>query len=219
MHEIIAVRVRLDTGADRYFLTWGRLGANDPWPGDIERAVLAAVEEWALDGNPVDARVCDSLQEASHERFFYEGLTTMQGEVPLSERRFDAWAGRVSAAVLRGEELYYCGAPKAESETPIDPSARFGYLLECFDRDGDLVAEDELTALTAERLQELVDDPDTDRVMVHTYPVSGQVLAAILAGADIAVDEQRFDYFVSPWADPGFRTPRGYFPPPRTLGD
>jgi hypothetical protein len=199
-------------------LTWGRLGLNDPWEGDIERAVLAAAAVWALGGKPVDARICDSLQEASHERFFYECLLDMQHEMPPLGRRFDSWANRVCAAVLRGEELYYCGLPRDEDEVPLDPSARFGYLLECFDRGGEeLVAEHELASLTAVRLQELLGDPDLDRVMCCLFQVSGPVLAAIVAGTDIAVDEQRFDYFVSPWADRGFRTPRGYFPPLRFL--
>jgi hypothetical protein len=215
---IIAVRVRLASGADRYFLTWGDLGANHPWPGDIERAVLAAAGKWALGGKPVDASVCDSLQEASHERYFYESLILMQREIPSTMRRFDTWADRRSAAVLRGDEMYYCGRPKADKKTPADPSAAFGYVLDCFDKDGeDLVTDHELPALTAERLQELLGDPDIDRVMVRVSQVSGEVLAAIVADTDIAVDEQRFDYFVSPWAERGFRTPRGYFPPPRDL--
>jgi len=76
--SIIAVRVRLDSGVDRYFLTWGDLGSNRRWPGDIERAVLRASVCFALGGTPVDARVCDALQAASGERYFYECLVAMQ---------------------------------------------------------------------------------------------------------------------------------------------
>ena len=102
MNSIIAVRVRLDSGVDRYFLTWGDLGSNRRWPGDIERAVL-----------------------------------------------------------------------------------------------------------------QLLGDEDIDRVMCLGRDVSGAALAAIVAGRAITVDEAGYTYVLSPWADAGYRTPRGYFPPPR----
>jgi hypothetical protein len=46
--SIIAVRVKLDSGVDRYFLTWGDLGSNRCWPGDVERAVLRESVGFAL---------------------------------------------------------------------------------------------------------------------------------------------------------------------------
>jgi hypothetical protein len=164
----------------------------------------------------MSATVCDSLQEASRERYFYECLTAMQQVMPASGAEFWLWADRVSKAVLRGEELYYCGLPKPPDEPP-DPNARIGFVLEWFDHDGDLVGEHELEGMTPEGLQELLGDPDVDRVMCLTHPVAGNILGAVVAGRNISVDEVAFDYVVSPWADKGFRTPRGYRPPPRVL--
>lgn len=46
--SIIAVRVRLDSGVDRYFLTWGDLGSNRRWPGDIEKDGEMNAGPWSL---------------------------------------------------------------------------------------------------------------------------------------------------------------------------
>ena len=215
--SIVAVRVRLDSGVDRYFLTWGDLGSNRCWPGDIERAVLRASVCFALGGTPVDARVCDTLQAASGERYFYEGLVAMQQQMPAAaSKKFTAWTDKMTAAVLRGEELYYLGAPEGQDgKPPAAPGARFGFNLECFDRDGALVSEYPLDGLTAQDAQQLLGDEDIDRVMCLGRDVSGPVLAAIVAGRAITVDEAAYKYVLSPWGDAGYRTPRGYFPPPR----
>jgi hypothetical protein len=215
VEEIIAVRVRLDTGADRYFLTWGRLGANRPWPGDIERAVLKAAAHFSLGGTPMDAYVCDTLQEASGERYFYECLFDIQRRMPAeSKKKFTAWADKMTTAVLRGEELSYLGRPDDHADKPSAPGARFGFNLEGFDRDGTFVSEYPLDGLTAQAAQQLLGDEDIDRVMCLGRPVSGSTLAAIVAGRPIDVDEEQYDYVLSPWAEAGFRTPRGYYPPP-----
>jgi hypothetical protein len=214
---IIAVRVRLESGADRYFLTWGELGSNRPWPGDIGRAVLASSLQWATGGTPVAARVCDSLQAASGERYFYECLSRMQQLMPApASRKFRTWADAMTEAVLRGEQLYFLGIPEAQDDIlAAAQGARFGFTLECFDRDGALVAEYPLDGLTAQDAQELLGDEDIDRVMCLGHTVTGPVLTAIAQGRDITVDETAYDYVLSPWADRGYRTPAGYFPPPR----
>jgi hypothetical protein len=215
--SIIAVRLRLDSGANRYFLTWGDLGANRCWPGDVERAVLGASAGFALGGTAVDARVCDTLQAASGERYFYECLITMQHQMPATGgKKFTAWTDKMTAAVLRGEELYFLGAPDdKDGAPPVPPDASFGFNLECFDRDGALVSEYPLDGLTAQDAQQLLGDEDLDRVMCLGREVSGPALAAITAGRPVTIDEAGYTYVLSPWADAGYRTPRGYFPPPR----
>ena len=217
MDAIIAVRVRLDSGADRYFLTWGDLGANRCWPGDVERAALRASVGFALGGAPVDARVCDTLQAASGERYFYEVLVAMQRKMPApAGKKFAAWAGKMTAAVLRGEELHYLGAPERQDGKPAAaPGARFGFNLECFGRDGALVCEYPLDGLTAQDAQQLLGDEDIDRVMCLRRAVSGPALAAVVGGQAITIDEAEYKYVLSPWADAGYQTPRGYYPPPR----
>jgi predicted ribonuclease YlaK len=72
-----------------------------------------------------------------------------------------------------------------------------------------------LDGLTAQDAQQLLGDEDIDRVMCLGRAVSGPALAAIVAGRAITIDEAGYKYVLSPWADAGYRTPRGYFPPPR----
>ncbi len=81
------------------------------------------------------------------------------------------------------------------------------------DRDGVLVSEYPLDGLTAQDAQQLLGDEGIDRVMCLGRAVSGPALAAITAGRAITVDEAGYKYVLSPWADDGYRTPRGYFPP------
>jgi hypothetical protein len=213
---IIAVRVTLGSGADRYFLTWGELGSNRPWPGDIERAVLAASVRWSTGGTPAAARVCGSLQAASGERYFYECLIGMQRQMPApAGKKFGTWADSMTAAVLRGEQLYFLGVPEdQESIVAAADGARFGFTLQSHDRGGALVAEYPLDGLTAQDAQQFLGDDDIDRVMCLARTVTGPVLIAITRGRDITVDETVYEYVLSPWADRGYRTPAGYFPPP-----
>jgi hypothetical protein len=179
--------------------------------------VLKASARWAVGATPVDARVCDTLQAASGERYFYECLTGMQHRIPAaSGRKFTAWADAMTAAVLRGKELHYLGvAEDQDREPPAGPETRFGFSLECFDRSGKLVSEYPLDGLTAQDAQQILGDEDIDRVMCLGRTVGGTVLAAIVAGRAISVDDAACEYVLSPWADAGYRTPRGYFPPPR----
>jgi predicted ribonuclease YlaK len=76
------------------------------------------------------------------------------------------------------------------------------------------VSEYPLDGLTAQDAQQLLGDEDIDRVMCLGHAVSGPALAAITAGRAITIDEAGYKYVLSPWADEGYRTPRGYFPPP-----
>src|SRR5271156_939313 len=100
-----------------------------------------------------------------------------------ARKKFTAWVDKMTAAVLLGEELYYLGVPEVQGGSPpAAPGARFGFNLECFDRDGALVAEFPLDGLTAQDAQQLLGDEDIDRVMCLGRAVSGPALAAIVAG-------------------------------------
>ena len=214
MDSIIAIRVTLESSEQRYFLTWGDLGPHRPWPGDIERTVLADSLRWDLGGVPVDARKCDSLQEASGERYFFECLTSMQGQMPRTARSFAPWADKMTAAVERGEQLYYCGRPKGP-DVPNDPSARHGFRLEWSAADSDVVVGScDLEGVTAEQVCVVLGETDVDKVMCLVFSVDGPALVELIGSTDISVDTDRFSYYLSAWAEPGFRTPRGYFPAP-----
>ena len=71
MEDIVAVAVELEDGTKRYFLTWGRIQS----PVDsaaLEQLVIEHSTNFSLQGNPVKARLCLSLQDAAHEPYFYE---------------------------------------------------------------------------------------------------------------------------------------------------
>ena len=48
-----------------------------------------------------------------------------------------------------------------------------------------------------------------------SYPASPDQLRALRPYSATDVDPDRFDYFVSGWAESGFQTPGGLYPPPK----
>lgn len=108
MEDIVAVRVTLDTNESRYFLTWGRImGAVDPRP--IEQVIRTSCKHVALGGTPVHVQICDSLQDASHERYFYECFFQMcQKKIPFGPD-YATWAAEMAEKMESGREIYYLG--------------------------------------------------------------------------------------------------------------
>jgi hypothetical protein len=216
LDTIVAVRVTLQTGEHRYFLTWGRLTV-PVWPKTIEMAALDAAARFALGGTPVSATMCDSLLEASGERFFFECLVQMMHAHHPAGRGYERWAEKMMAAIRSGKELYYCGRPR--EDTPADPDAKCGWTLEWYRRGDDaLVGEAELDGISIEFLRDLLGEDDVDALLCLTFLLTREQLATIASAMNLSVDPAEYDYFISPWADRGFRTPGGLTPPPRTLG-
>lgn len=113
MEDIVAVEVRLDNGRKRHFLTWGRI-QNPVDPAPLEALVLRHCTRFSLGGTPVSARLCDTLQEASAGRYFYECFFLMcQERIPFGPQ-YGKWAARAAAAMEKGKELYFLGAPESE---------------------------------------------------------------------------------------------------------
>lgn len=110
MDDIVAVAVELEDGAERYFLSWGRIQDRvDPEP--LEQLVLKYCIGYDLGGKPVKARMCWSVQEASHAPFFYEGFFSMcQEHIPFGEH-YATWRKEMNDRMQAGEKLYYLGNP------------------------------------------------------------------------------------------------------------
>jgi hypothetical protein len=100
--------------ARRYVLTWGRLF--DAVDGTaLERVVLENSYRLALGGVAVAARICDSLQEAAGERYFYECLFDMaQHPIPFGDG-YESWRQTTAASMSEGHGLWYLGMPKVET--------------------------------------------------------------------------------------------------------
>jgi len=114
MDDIVAVRVDLQDGACRYFLTWGRIpGAIDEQ--QLERLVMAAATRFSLGGEPVSAHVCVSLQEAADEPYFFESFFKMcQRPIPYGPG-YKKWAADILERLHAGKELHYLGRREARN--------------------------------------------------------------------------------------------------------
>jgi hypothetical protein len=108
MEDLVALRVTLTTGQKRYFLTWGRL--YDPVePAGLIEVVTPHVQRRSREGDVASIELCESLQEASNEPYFYEGLFDMARDGPTYGPDYQAWAQAKRERLSEGKELYYLG--------------------------------------------------------------------------------------------------------------
>lgn len=91
-----------------------------------------------------------------------------------------------------------------------------GWVIEWFEKDGDeFVAREELRDVEVGWLQELFAEPSVDDMMCMMYAVAPDQLEKLKEHVSVDLNAQRLDYFVAGWADPGFQTPGGLYPPRR----
>jgi len=107
MDDIVAVRATLAKGEKRYFLTWGRLfGAVETQ--QLIDAVMPHVVR-IVRGAVTSVEVCDSLQEASGEPYFFEGLFSFgQTTIPHGPH-YEQWVSEMRERVKAGGEIYFLG--------------------------------------------------------------------------------------------------------------
>src|SRR5580698_3466218 len=116
MEDIVAVEVRLTTGENRYFLTWGRIqDAVDPAP--LAAIVLDHVGRFSLGGEASSARVLWSLRAARDAPYFHEYFFEMaQRPIPDGDE-YVKWKSRIDQAQRKGSEMWYLG----HDAVPIQP--------------------------------------------------------------------------------------------------
>jgi hypothetical protein len=122
VEDIVAVEVQLESGARRYFLTWGRIqDAVDPAP--LARLVLSHAHRFGpLDGVPKSSRVLWSLHPALQAPEFFECFFDMcQIHIPTGDE-YEAWRKSMDAAMRRGEQIRYLSYFKVP-EQPDEPDA------------------------------------------------------------------------------------------------
>ena len=111
MDHLVAIAVELEGGAKQFYMTWGRIQhTSDPAP--LEQLVLRHCTQHDLGGTPLTARLCRTLQEASHAPYFYEALFTFSQTLIPSGERYESWRSDLNERMQRGEELYYLGNPE-----------------------------------------------------------------------------------------------------------
>jgi hypothetical protein len=118
VEDIVAVEVRLADGQRRYFLTWGRI--QDPVdPRPLAEVVLRNLTAFALDGEPVSARVLRDLRAAASAPHFGECFFQMcQRPIPFGSG-YEQWRKQVATEQEQGKALWYLGHDDAEqSEEP-----------------------------------------------------------------------------------------------------
>jgi hypothetical protein len=113
MDDVVAVEVRLASGAPRYFVTWGRI--QDPVDGGpLRDLVLRFADRFALGGKAMSARVCGTLREAADSPdapYFYECLLGfIRQPIPVGDD-FEPWRSERAEAMSQGMEIAYCGNP------------------------------------------------------------------------------------------------------------
>jgi hypothetical protein len=106
--DLVAVRARTDAGQVGFWLTWGRLfGPFDP------TAMIAAIRphlRLAEQRGEIDqVQICDSLQEASDQPYFYKGLWWLgQTRIPFGPG-YEEWAAEKRPQLADGRGLFYLG--------------------------------------------------------------------------------------------------------------
>ena len=112
MDDLVAVRVELEGGESRYFLTWGRI-QDAVRPEALAALVLKNSQDYSLGGVPIRAVVC-GLREASSQPYFFEGLFSFAKEGIPSWPRYRRWKKRKALLMGEGKDLYYLGKPGSD---------------------------------------------------------------------------------------------------------
>ena len=110
MDDLVAVRVNLDSGAARFFITYGRIQDNVD-PTSLEEIVLRHAGGYSLEGQAVSAELCRSLRDARDERNVYETLYIFTQETIPFGRKHEKWRRRMDRKMRAGKHLYYLGTP------------------------------------------------------------------------------------------------------------
>jgi hypothetical protein len=127
LEDIVALRADFANGETRYFITWGRI-FHPVDPTELMKAAWPHLSKFQLPASVVSLSVCDSLQEAAGERYFYEALFQFsQRAIPFGSA-YRSWAARTRRQLLSREQISYLGNPVAprrpERSRPIVSALR-----------------------------------------------------------------------------------------------
>jgi hypothetical protein len=108
MDDIIAVQLTDSKGEVHFFLTWGRIFDRID-PKTIEETVLRNAPKFGI-SKPKAAKICDSLNQASAARYFYECFFQLSREMmPIGAKPYAVWQAKMKRQILSGKQIFYCG--------------------------------------------------------------------------------------------------------------
>ena len=107
MEDVVAFWVK-GKGREVGFLTWGRV-----FDRVDEAPLIEALRSGiAVFGFPAESEIsiCDSLQEVSGCRYFYEGLLIFSHKpIPFGKKTYWVWAKKMRKAIPKGKEICLLG--------------------------------------------------------------------------------------------------------------
>jgi len=108
MEDVVAL-VATDTAKGKYgFMTWGRVfdAVDDT---ELMNAIRSHLHTFGLT-NVEEVKLCESLIESSHCKYFYEGLFAFANRsIPFGDE-YANWACDKRDAILSGREIFCAGA-------------------------------------------------------------------------------------------------------------
>ncbi|WP_375504882.1 hypothetical protein [uncultured Jatrophihabitans sp.] len=111
--HVVAVRLSMDDGSNRYFLALGRI-FDAVEPDKLLAAVTDHAKVYDLQGTVASVHLCEMLREAadSSEAPYYFEAAQALGRVSIPfGKRYAKWQRRTRKAMRRGEHIHYCGGP------------------------------------------------------------------------------------------------------------
>ena len=123
MEDIVAIRVKLASGGDRYFLTYGRV-FDAVEAGRMLDAVARNLHAFDLGGVPARVEQCHTLQEAKEQPYFFEAVISLaQNPIPFGAK-YEAWRRKTAKEMERGKHLHYLGRKRRYGTRPGLAAAR-----------------------------------------------------------------------------------------------
>jgi hypothetical protein len=113
MEELVAIKVVDAKRSAHFFITWGRVfDAVGPEP--LVSAVRRQLRQFGIHAVR-SIRICDTLQEAADQPYFYEALIAFsQQRVPYGHA-YPKWRTTRRKQIEAGKEIYYLGKRDTKS--------------------------------------------------------------------------------------------------------
>lgn len=106
MEDIVAIKVFVKRKT-YYFLTWGRI-FHPVDPTQLLEVIKPHLKSYDLEKFTA-IELCDSLQEASLERYFYEAFFMMsQTKIPFG-KNYPKWKTKMTKSLKAGKEIHFLG--------------------------------------------------------------------------------------------------------------